>query len=445
MIKMGEYAKRRKALMQKVGMESIIIIPSAHEIIRNGDSVYPFRQRSDFYYLTGFNEPDAVLVLTPKRKEGEYILFNRVRNRDREIWDGPRAGQEGAVKDFHADQAFPFETFIEKLPDLIAGHKTVHYPFGADKAFDRIMIDAVNHVRTKIRRGLEFPIILMDIEPSVHEMRLIKSAGEIATIQKAIDITHKGHLRAMRACKPGKYEYQLEAELMYCFYQGGARAEAYTPIVGSGHNTCILHYVNNNKKIDDGDLVLIDAGSEYQNYASDITRTFPANGRFSAPQRDIYEIVLEAQSAVIKALKPGLAWDVAQNTVIKVITQGLIDVGILKGSLDHLIESQAYFPFYMHGAGHYMGLDVHDAGRYKIDNKWRALKPGMVFTVEPGIYLSADIPGLPKRFHNIGIRIEDNILITEQGCEVLSHKIPKKIAEIEAIMAGTDEAIHAAL
>lgn len=436
MIKMSEYAKRRKSLMQKVGDESIIVIPSAHEIIRNGDAYYPFRQQSDFYYLTGFNEPDAVLVLTSKRKEGDYILFNRVRNRDREIWDGPRAGQEGACKDFLADQALPIEQFIEKLPDLIAGHKAVHYPFGFDKNFDRIMLNAVNQVRTKIRRGLQFPTELIDIEPSVHEMRLFKSAAEIATIRKAIDITHKGHMRAIEVCKPGKYEYELEAELMYSFYQGGARACAYTSIVGSGRNTCILHYISNDKKIADGDLVLIDAGCEYQNYASDITRTFPANGRFTAEQRDIYEIVLEAQAAVIKNLRPGQPWDISQNTAVKVITQGLIDVGILRGKLDHLIETQAYFPFYMHLAGHYMGLDVHDVGRYKVDNKWRTLKSGMVFTVEPGIYLSADIPGLPERFHNIGVRIEDNVVITANGCEVLSQQIPKKIAEIEAIMTG---------
>lgn len=436
MIKMSEYAKRRKALMQKVGSDSIIIIPSAHSIIRNGDSHYPFRQRSDFYYLTGFDEPDAVLLLTPKRKEGEYILFTQPRNRDREIWDGPRAGVEGACKEYLADLAFPIEQFIEKLPDLIIGHQAIHYPFGMDHTFDKIILNAVNQVRARIRRGFTFPTELVDIEPTVHEMRLIKSAGEIALIRKAIDITRSGHLRAMAACKPGKYEYELEAELMQSFFHGGARACAYTSIVGSGANSCVLHYVKNDKKIADNEVVLIDAGCEFQNYASDITRTFPANGRFSAPQRDIYEIVLAAQTEIIKALKPGVSWDSSQTIAVKVITQGLMDIGLLKGNLKHLIKTEAYFPFYMHSAGHYMGLDVHDVGRYKIGEKWRTLKPGMVFTVEPGLYLSADIPGLPKHFHNIGVRIEDNVVITNSGCDVLSNHIPKQIEEIETVMAG---------
>lgn len=435
MIPMSEYAQRRKSLLQVVGDDSIIIIPSGREIIRNGDANYAFRQRSDFYYLTGFDEPDAVLVLSPKGENGKFILFTRARHREREIWDGPRAGIDGARHTYLADAAFTIDTFREKLPDLIAGHSAVHYPFGMDTAFDQLINEAVNDVRRKIRRGLQSPTALIDIEPTVHEMRLIKSPAEIDTIKHAIAITREGHLRAMRRAKPGLYEYELEAELMYSFYAGGARACAYTSIVGSGANTCILHYIANNKKIAAGDLVLIDAGCEYQNYASDITRTFPASGKYSREQRMIYEIVLNTQRAIIQQIKPGVYWDELQKTAVKVITQGLINVGVLKGDLNTLIDKQAYLAFYMHNFGHYMGLDVHDVGRYKVGERWRQLQPGMVFTVEPGIYIAADNAEAPPQFHNIGIRIEDDVLVTDNGCEVLSESIPKTIDEIETIMA----------
>ncbi len=435
MIKMTDYAKRRKAIMQKIGPTGILILPSAPEYFRNGDAFYPYRQNSDFYYLTGFEEPESVLVLVPKRKEGEYILFNRVRDREREIWDGPRAGQEGARKDYLADQAFPFSELTLMLPELLSGRKSIHYPLGINRDFDTLLLHSVNHVRSKVRGGLQSPIEYVDITPSLHEMRLFKSPAEVKVIQKAIDITAKAHVRAMSICKPGMNEFQLEAELMYMFQSNGARFTAYNPIVGAGRNSCILHYVNNNQKIADGDLVLIDAGAEYGNYASDITRTFPANGRFTGEQRAIYELVLASQLAAIKSIKPGALWTNAQDIIVKVITQGLIDLGLLKGRLDDLIEKQAYFPFYMHRSGHWLGLDVHDVGRYRVQTKWRSLKPGMVFTVEPGIYISADLPGVHKRWHNIGVRIEDNVLVTEKGCDVLSKQIPKTVAEIETIMA----------
>jgi len=435
MIQMTEYAKRRKTLMQKIGPNGIVVLPSAPEILRNGDAVYPYRQNSDFYYLTGFEEPEAVLVLAPNRKEGEYILFNRVRDRDREIWDGPRAGQEGAVEDYLADQAFPFSELTLMLPELLAGRESIHYPLGINREFDKILLHSVNHVRSKVRGGLQSPAAFVDITPSLHEMRLFKSPAEMATMQKAIDITATAHQRAMAICKPGMNEYQLEAELMYSFQSQGARYAAYSSIVGAGRNTCILHYVNNNQKIADGDLVLIDAGAEYENYAADITRTFPANGRFTEEQRAIYELVLASQLAAIKSIKPGVLWTNAQDIIVKVITQGLIDLGLLKGRLDDLIEKQAYFPFYMHRSGHWLGLDVHDVGRYRVETKWRTLQPGMVFTVEPGIYISADIPGVDKRWHNIGVRIEDDVLVTEKGCDVLSQRIPKTVADIETLMA----------
>lgn len=436
MIKMTEYAKRRKILCQAIGHNDIAIIPSAKEIIRNGDAVYPFRQNSDFYYLTGFNEPDAILVLLPKRKDGEFILFNRVRDRDREIWDGPRAGQEGACKDFHADQAFPISQFKTMLPELLVGREALHYPLGAYRDFDKLLLRTINTIRTKVRGGLHPPSVFADITQTLHEQRLIKSPGEIDLIQKAVDITQTAHERLMATCKPGMHEYQLEAEFMYEIKRQGARYPAYNPIVGSGKNSCILHYVDNNQKIGASDVVLVDAGAEYHNYAADITRTFPANGKFSAEQRAIYELVLSAQLAAIKSIKPDTSWMAAQNAILKTMTQGLIDLGILKGNPSDLIEKQAYFPFYMHKSGHWLGLDVHDVGRYRVEEKWRNLKPGMVLTVEPGIYISEDIPGVNKRWHNIGVRIEDDVVVTDKGCEVLSQKIPKEIADIEALMAS---------
>lgn len=434
MIKMTEYEKRRKELMQKIGTNSVLILPSAPAVIRNGDYNYPYRQNSDFYYLTGFQEPEAVLVLAPKRKGGEFILFNRKRCREMEIWDGVRAGQEGARKMFGADESFSIEDLITKLPEMLEGRAQIHYTLGIDHTFDKIMLHAINRLRGKIRSGIQSPLEFIDTTKTLHEMRLIKSKDEIALMRKAAEISAQAHIRAIKACKPGLYEYELEAELMYEFVRNGARFPAYTSIVGAGKNSCTLHYNANNQPIKNHDIVLIDAGCEYQYYASDITRTFPANGKFSPEQKAIYEIVLEAQLAGIKAVRPGALFPKAQEAIVKIITQGLVDLGILKGKVSQLIEKQAYFNFYMHKSGHWLGLDVHDVGRYKIDNHWRALKPGMVLTVEPGIYIAADTPGVHKRWHNIGVRIEDDVLVTANGNEVLSADVPKKISDIEAIM-----------
>lgn len=436
MIKMTEYTKRRKQLMQNVGPTGLVILPAAPMASRSNDTTFPYRQNSDFYYLTGFEEPEAVLVLAPKRKEGEFILFNRQREREKEIWDGYRAGQEGACKDFGANQSFPISEFTTLLPELLEGREYIHCSLGMNKDFDDTLFTAMNKLRGKIRGGSQSPLAFMDITPTIHEMRLFKSSSEITLLRKAIDMTMQGHLRAMRNCKPDMFEYQLEADLMYDFYRHGARYPAYTSIVGAGANTCILHYINNNQAIKDGDLVLIDAGAEYQNYAADITRTFPANGVFTTEQKAIYEIVLASQLAAIKLIKPGVLWPAMQKAIVKVITQGLLDVGILKGNLHELIEKQAYMPFYMHKSGHWLGIDVHDVGRYRINNKWRPLEEGMVFTVEPGIYISSDIPGVHKRWHNIGIRIEDDVLVTKNGCEVLSQALPKTVKEIENVMAA---------
>ncbi|SRR5579883_354861 len=434
MIKMTEYAKRRKQLMQSINPTAIVILPAAPIHRRNGDYDHPYRQSSDLSYLTGFEEPESVLVLIPKRKKGEFILFNRVRDREKEIWEGYRAGQAGAIKTYGADEAHPIAEFEKYLPELLEGRTEVHYPLGIDPAFDKILLDGVNKIRGKIRNGLQSPIAFVDITDTLHEMRLIKSPAEIEVMRKAAEISVDAHLRAMKACKPGMYEYELEAELQYEFNRNGARYPAYTSIVGSGANSCILHYNTNNQKIKNGDIVLIDAGCEYQNYAADITRTFPANGKFTPEQRAIYDIVLAAQIAGIKAVRPGAEWPKVQDVMVKIIAQGLKELGLLKGNLKDLIEKQSYFKFYMHKSGHWLGLDVHDVGRYKMHGKWRKLKPGMVLTVEPGIYISSDIPGVPKKWHNIGVRIEDDVLVTKNGNDVLTGRLPKKATDIEALL-----------
>ncbi|MCD6038991.1 MAG: pepP [Gammaproteobacteria bacterium] len=431
MIKMTEFSKRRKQLMRQIGSTGIVILAAAPLSLRNGDADYPYRQQSDFYYLTGFEEPEAVAILAPKRENGEFILFNRARNRNEEIWSGQRAGQQGACTEFGADEAYPIEQLTKKLPEFLTGRKEIHYTLGANRAFDDILLDACNKIRGKNDKP---SLTFLNLTQTVHEMRLIKSPAEIALMRKAAEITAQAHIQAMTVCRPGMKEYQLEAEIIYQFQKQGARYPAYSSIVGSGINSCTLHYVANNQIIADKNIVLIDAGCEYQYYASDVTRTFPANGCFTAEQCAIYEIVLAAQLAGIQSIRPDAEWCAPQNTIVKIITQGLIDLKLLKGPLDELIAKKAYSKFYMHGAGHWLGLDVHDVGQYKLDGKWRRMQPGMVLTVEPGIYIPAGTAGVPKRWHNIGIRIEDDVLVTSTGYEVLSQNVPKMIKEIEALM-----------
>lgn len=435
MISLKELVKRRTTLLRKINPRAIAILPSAPVAMRNGEYEYPYRQNSDFYYLTGFEEPEAIAVLAPKHPDGEFILFNRPRHREKEIWEGPRAGQEGARKIYGAQQAFSIETFAEKLPDLLVGRKEVYCLLGVNKEFDDLLFTAANKMRGRVRSGISYPIALIDLGDLVHEMRLFKSPSEIKLMRRAAEIAAAGHIRAMKACKPGMNEYQLEAELLYEFQRRGARHPAYTSIVGSGENSCVLHYNRNNQIIQDGSLVLVDAGAEYQNYASDITRTFPANGKFTPEQRAIYDIVLAAQVAVIELIKPGLPWEKMHETAVKVLTQGLIQVGLLRGKLKELLAKQAYLPFFMHRTGHWLGLDVHDVGHYAIQGKWRKLQPGMVLTVEPGIYISANLKNVPVRWHKLGVRIEDDVLVTTKGYEVLSKSAPKTVAEIEALMA----------
>lgn len=435
MISSKEWAKRRQTLLKKCGPSAIAILPSAPIAMRNGEYEYPYRQNSNFYYLTGFTEPEAIAVLAAKRKEGEFILFNRPHHRERELWEGPRAGQEGARKKFGAHQAYAIKKFTEQLPKLLMDRTKVYTQLGVNPEFDVILLDAFNKARTTTRTGITSPAELIDIGGIVHEMRLIKSPTEIKIMRESADISAAAHISAMQACLPGIQEYQLEAELLYEFQLNGARHPAYTSIVGSGANTCILHYNANNKTIANNSLVLVDAGGEYQYYASDITRTFPANGKFTKEQAAVYNVVLAAQLAAIKIIKPGITWNKMHETAVKVLTQGLIKIGLLRGKLSDLIANKAYFPFFMHRTGHWLGLDVHDVGQYTINKKWRKLQAGMVLTVEPGIYISNTLKNVPARWHNIGVRIEDDILVTKTGHEVLSKRAPKTIADIEALMA----------
>jgi Xaa-Pro aminopeptidase len=397
-IQISEFIRRRQQCIQAMEPNTAAIIMAAPECLRNGDAHYAYRQKSDFYYLTGFSEPEAILLLLPGRAEGETVLFNRERDPAKEVWTGRRVGQAGACENYGVDEAYPISEYQTKLPELLQGRYEI------------------------------------SLDSSIHEMRLFKSPAEIMTMRKAAEISVQAHLRAMRICQPGMFEYELEAELLHEFYRQGSRAEAYTSIVGSGENSCILHYVDNNSVIKNGDLVLIDAGCEYECYASDITRTFPANGRFNTEQRAIYEIVLQAQLAAIAAVKPGVAWNTFQTTCVRVITSGLLELGLLKGNLEDLIAQKAYFPFYMHGAGHWLGLDVHDAGNYNIEGKPRNIEPNMVFTVEPGIYIAPHTPNVDPKWWNIGVRIEDDILVTANSCEVLSGALPKTVSDIEALM-----------
>jgi Xaa-Pro aminopeptidase len=429
-----EFARRRKRLMDLVDNGGIAIQPTAPERVRNRDVYYPFRPDSDFHYLTGFPEPEAVLVLVPDRPQGEFLLFCREKDRDAEIWHGRRAGLEGACEFYGADDAFPISDLDDILPGLLENRERIYYTMGRYQDFDQRVVGWLNRVTSKGRAGIHAPDQFHSLGHYVHEMRLYKSREEIKTMRRAAHIAAAAHRRAMETCRPGMYEFQVEAELLHSFIQQGARAPAYPCIVGGGANSCILHYTENSDVLRDGDLLLIDAGAEYDSYASDVTRTFPVNGRFTPEQRAIYEIVLEAQLAAIDAVRPGNSWNDPHAAAVEVITKGLVDVGILKGRWRTLLKEEAYRPYYMHRTGHWLGMDVHDVGEYKVGDEWRTFEPGMVTTVEPGLYLSAATKGLPKRWWNIGIRIEDDVLVTADGHDVLTAGAPKTVDEIELTM-----------
>jgi len=431
-----EYKRRRKHLMQIMGEDAVAILPAALVRMRNRDAEFQYRQDSDFHYITGFDEPESVAVLVPGREHGEYILFCRENDKKMETWNGLRAGQDGAIEKHGADDSFPIDDIDDILPGLLENKEKVYYTMGVHADFDQRVIKWVNHLREQSRMGVHTPGEFVALDHQLHDMRLYKSAGEIKVMRKAAQISAKGHIRAMQFCKPGLYEYQLEAELLHHFMQQGARFPAYSSIVGGGKNGCILHYVENSETLKSGDLVLIDAGAEMECYAADISRTFPVNGKYSKEQRALYDIVLAAQLAAIEQVKPGNHWNDPHEAAIKVITQGLIDIGILKGRLNTNIKKETYKNFYMHRTGHWLGMDVHDVGDYKVDDEWRVLEPGMVLTVEPGLYISADHDKVAKKWHNIGIRIEDDVLVTKDGHEVLSKDVLKDPDEIEALMAG---------
>lgn len=413
--------------------EGIAIIPTAPARIRNRDVHYPFRPDSDFYYLTHFPEPEAVAVLVPGREHGEYILFCREKDPEREVWDGRRAGPEGAVKLYGADDAFPIDDIDDILPGLLENRPRVYYSMGHYPDFDARVIEWVNEVRAKARTGVSAPGEFVDLDHILHEMRLYKRPEEVRVMKRAAKVSAAAHRRAMRACRPDMMEYEIEAELLYEFKKGGSVFPAYPSIVAGGANSCILHYTENNARLNSGELLLIDAGAEMDGYAADITRTFPVNGTFSGEQRAVYEIVLEAQAAAIAQVRPGKHWNDPHEAAVRVLVQGLIDLGLLKGSLDEHLQKDDYKRFYMHRTGHWLGMDVHDVGDYKVENQWRLLEPGMVLTVEPGLYI-AGAKDLDQRFWNIGIRIEDDVLVTASGCDVLTDDAPKTIDEVEALM-----------
>lgn len=423
-------------LMRRMEKDSVAIIPGAREATRSNDTHYRYRQDSDFYYLTGFSEPEAIAVIAPAREE-KYTLFVRPRDPEKEIWDGRRAGVEGAKSEYGADAAFPISEFAEKLGDILNGARSLYYRLGAGHAeLDDQVIRQLARLRAMTRKGFNPPYTIIDPATLLHEMRLIKDEGEVEIMQRAADIGAEGHLAAMRAARPGMMEYEIEALLEYTFRRSGAAAPAYGSIVGSGANATILHYVDNDAELKDGDLLLIDAGAEYKGYASDITRTFPVNGRFTEEQRDIYDLVLATQLSCIERARPGVTLDELKQHSIEMLTEGMVRLGLLTGEPAKLIEEEKYKQYYMHGLGHFLGMDVHDVGRYYHDGEPRPLAPGMIITVEPGLYVAADAEEAPAKYRGIGVRIEDDVLITGDGPRVLSRNAPKQPEEIEELMSA---------
>jgi Xaa-Pro aminopeptidase len=435
MISQSEFSRRRKQLMRLMGKGSIAIVPTMPEMVRNRDVEFPYRADSDFYYLTGFSEPEAVAVLIPGRRHGEFLLFCRERDLTMETWVGPRSGTQGAVTDYGADDAFPIADIDDILPGLMEDREQVFYTMGARPEFDKSVMEWVNRIRQGNRRGARTPDKFIALEHLLHDMRLYKNRAEVRAMRKAAKVACSGHIRAMQACRPGMYEYEIEAELLYEFRRAGM-VPAYPSIVGGGKNGCILHYTRNGDRLEDGDLLLIDAGAEYDCYASDVTRTFPVNGCFTAAQKALYDVVLAAQKAAIRQVRAGNHWNAPHVAAVRALTRGLLRLGLLKGRLADLIRKDAYRRFYMHRTGHWLGMDVHDVGDYKVGGEWRVLEPGMVLTVEPGLYIPGGSRGVAKKWWNIGIRIEDDVLVTRDAPEVLTGAAPKTVAEIEALMAA---------
>jgi len=429
------FRQRRLSLLERMQVAGggLAVMPTAPERIRNRDTTFPYRADSYFHYLTGFPEPEAVLLLVAGNQP-QSMLFCRDKDIDKEIWDGFRYGPEGAREAFGFDAAHSIKEFDAKLAELLADQPSLWFSLGHDSAWDARITAALNSVRAQTRSGKRAPALLHDVRAALDDMRLVKDSHEIALMQQAARIAGAAHRRAMQFAAPGKFEYEVEAEFLHEFRRQGSQYPAYTPIVAGGTNACVLHYIDNNRELRAGDLLLIDAGCEVDGYASDITRTFPVNGRFSGPQADVYDLVLDAQTAAIAAIQPGANFLDPHTAAVRILAQGMIDMKLLEGSIDAVIETETYKRFYMHRTSHWLGLDVHDAGEYRNGDAWRALQPGMALTVEPGCYIR---PGddVPEAFWNIGVRIEDDVLVTATGCNILTIDTPKKIADIEALMA----------
>jgi Xaa-Pro aminopeptidase len=433
--KLDEFAKRRRQLMRIMGKDAIAILPAAPVRIRNGDVEYNYRPDSDFYYLSGFAEPEAVAVLLPGRPQGEYVLFVRDRDPAREAWDGARAGPEGAVGEFGADDAFPIQDIDEILPGLLERCARVYYTMGAHPEFDKRVIGWVNRLRSQAKQGAHTPHEFVALDHPLHEMRLFKSRVELASMRRSAQIACAAHRRALAVAAPGRMEYEVMAELLHEFHRRRADI-SYHPIVGSGPNSCVLHYRANARQMKDGDLLLIDAGCEYQYYASDVTRTLPVNGRYTPRQRAVYEVVLAAQRAAMAKVRAGAVWNDPHEAAVRAITQGLVRIGLLKGRVSKLIKDGSYRQFFMHRTGHWLGMDVHDVGEYKVGDQWRLLEPGMAMTVEPGIYIAPGTKGVRREWWGIGVRIEDDVVVTADDPEVLTAAMPTDPDEIEALMAA---------
>ncbi|MFT5141340.1 MAG: Xaa-Pro aminopeptidase [Lysobacterales bacterium] len=435
MIKQTEYAKRRKQLMDITGQGSVIIVRSAPEKIRNNDVHYPYRQDSDFLYLTGFREPCAMLVLIPGGNGDRSIMFCREKDEKREMWDGPMSGIEGALETYGMDEAFSIDQSASLLSGFLEGSERIYYDLGREMDFDHLLIGWLTEFRSKAHRKFHAPDEIIALDHILHDMRLYKSRSELSAMRKSARIAAQAHKRAMRVCRPGMNEAEIHAELIHEFTKHQCEV-SYIPIVGSGNNACVLHYIENRNVMADGSLLLIDAGAEYDGYASDITRTFPVNGKFSSAQRDLYEVVLAAQLKAIDTARAGNQWEAVHEAAVEVVAQGMLDLGILQGSLEETLEEETYGKYYVHKTGHWLGLDVHDVGDYQVDGHSRELEPGMVLTVEPGIYIRADSMEVDKHWRGLGIRIEDDVVVTRGDAEILSGDVPKEVNAIEALMAS---------